>query len=633
MSPLPSFLQSTLFLLIVGLLSTRSRAESIQPFSVHPANPHCFIYRDMPIHVIASGEHYGALVDRQFDFVRYFDALARDGMNGTRVFLAYREQPGSFNIDANSLAPPVERFLCPWRRSDQPGYFDGGNRFDLTLWDDAYFARLKQLMQAAKERDIIVEANLFSAFYSDKSWATHPFNERNNINGVGGCPWNEALTRKHPRLVEFQTAYVRKLAATLREFPNVYFEICNEPYTGGVDMQWHDYITDILAAALKPRADQPAANSPRATIPTSHLISWNVANGSTAVASVHPAISLLNFHYASPPDAVAANARHGRPIGDNETGFRGTNDAPYRMEAWEFMLAGGALFNHLDYSFIPGREDGTHRMTPTTPGGGGPGLRRQFRVLRDFLAEFAPAESWPLKNVIVDGIPTSHSARAYGQPGTRYGLYFRPVGTSPSFSVRWTGFLVPDKDGEHTLYTVSNDGIRVSIDDKTLIDNWTDHATVEDTAPIAFTKGRRYALKVEYFYGGGDGTARLLWTQPGKSREPVAASALSSINGPGLHAEYFSGVQLDASQRLFVRTDATLDFSWGQDGIRSPQNSDPTFLTPVVELPAGKWKVEWLNPYDGSIVAQDTFVHLGGRKTLSASPATPDAICLIRARP
>lgn len=303
------------------------------------------------------------------------------------------------------------------------------------------------------------------------------------------------------------------------------------------------------------------------------------------------------------------------------------------MEAWEFLLAGGALFNHLDYSFIPGREDGTHPIRSGTPGGGGPALRRQFRVLRDFLAEFALAESRPLEQIIVGGVPASHSARAYGQPGIRYGLYFRPVSTPSSFSVRWTGFLIPDMDGEHILHTLSNDGIRVWIDGKTLIDNWTDHGTVEDAAPIRLTKGRRYGLKVEYFYNGGDATARLLWTRPGKTREPVRAPALASGNGPGLQGEYFSGVQLSGSQRLFARTDASVDFSWGQEGPRRPQDFHSPTLAPVVELPPGKWTVAWFNPFDGSILSEETFVHLGGRKTFPISSVAPDAVCLIRARP
>ena len=59
-------------------------------------------------------------------------------------------------------------------------------------------------------------------------------------------------------------------------------------------------------------------------------------------------------------------------IGDNETGFRGTNDAAYRIEAWDFLLAGGGLFNNLDYSFVAGHEDGTFAYPATQPGGGNP---------------------------------------------------------------------------------------------------------------------------------------------------------------------------------------------------------------------------------------------------------------------
>ena len=44
------------------------------------------------------------------------------------------------------------------------------------------------------------------------------------------------------------------------------------------------------------------------------------------------------------------------------------------------MLAGGSLFNHLDYSFSVGKEDGTD-VQPKSPGGGSPALRRQFLTL------------------------------------------------------------------------------------------------------------------------------------------------------------------------------------------------------------------------------------------------------------
>jgi len=70
-----------------------------------------------------------------------------------------------------------------------------------------------------------------------------------------------------------------------------------------------------------------------------------------------------------------------RPIGDNETGFKGTNNAAYRMEGWDFITAGGALYNNLDYSFIAGHEDGTFVYPESQPGGGSPELRKQLGFL------------------------------------------------------------------------------------------------------------------------------------------------------------------------------------------------------------------------------------------------------------
>jgi hypothetical protein len=79
---------------------------------------------------------------------------------------------------------------------------------------------------------------------------------------------------------------------------------------------------------------------------------------------------------------VADNAGLRRVISDDETGFRGTNDAPYRMEAWDFVVAGGGIFNHLDYSFAVGHEDGSFVYPASQPGGGNAGFRRQMRFLR-----------------------------------------------------------------------------------------------------------------------------------------------------------------------------------------------------------------------------------------------------------
>jgi hypothetical protein len=57
-----------------------------EPISLHPGNPHYFRFRGKPAVLITSGEHYGAVLNRAFDFGKYLDTLAADNLNLTRVF-------------------------------------------------------------------------------------------------------------------------------------------------------------------------------------------------------------------------------------------------------------------------------------------------------------------------------------------------------------------------------------------------------------------------------------------------------------------------------------------------------------------------------------------------------------------
>ena len=121
--------------LAVLLLSTSASAQR-EPICLHPDNPHYFLFRGEPTVLVTSGEHYGAVLNLDFDYARYLQTLHRDGMNNTRLFVgSYCEPDGAFRIARNTLAPAAGRFICPWARSETPGYANGGNKFDLSRWD------------------------------------------------------------------------------------------------------------------------------------------------------------------------------------------------------------------------------------------------------------------------------------------------------------------------------------------------------------------------------------------------------------------------------------------------------------------------------------------------------------------
>jgi len=395
------------FLLLLPCCSAAT-AQAPKPLALHPDNPHYLLFRGKPTVLVTSGEHYGAVLNLDFDYVRYLDELKSRGLNLTRTFSGtYREVAGSFGITENTLAPAAaDRFACPWARSSTPGAGDGGATFELGRWNEAYFARLRDFVGQAGRRGIVVELSLFCTIYDDKLWAVNPMNAANNTAGIGKVSRKEVYALKEPALTAAQEALARKVVAELKDFDNLYYEICNEPYFGGVTREWTAQIARTIAAA-------------EASLPGRHLIAQNIANGSAKIDHPVPEVSIFNFHYASPPDTVGINDGLGKVLADDETGFKGKGDFWYRREGWEFLLACGAIYSSLDYSFTCARPDGSAPIT-TSPGGGGPELRRQLAILKTFLDGFELVRMKPNPGSVK---VKQGTVRALVEEGKAYAIY------------------------------------------------------------------------------------------------------------------------------------------------------------------------------------------------------------------
>lgn len=108
--------------------------------------------------LIGSSEHYGAVVNLDYDYRIYLSALRTDGLNTTRLFTgAYIEKLGDFGMQKNTLALKAGRLVLPW------GYALGVNKFGLTKWDDACLARQRDFIAGSDWHGVIVEVTLFSS--------------------------------------------------------------------------------------------------------------------------------------------------------------------------------------------------------------------------------------------------------------------------------------------------------------------------------------------------------------------------------------------------------------------------------------------------------------------------------------
>jgi hypothetical protein len=94
------------------------------------------------------------------------------------------------------------------------------------------------------------------------------------------------------------------------------------------------------------------------------------------------------------------------------------------------------------------------------------------------------------------------------------------------FSVRWIGQVQPRFSETYTFYTLSDDGVRLWVNNQLLIDNWTDHAPTENAGFISLQAGSLYDIKMEMYENGGGATASLFWSSPSVPREVIPSTQL-----------------------------------------------------------------------------------------------------------
>lgn len=226
------------------------------PLRVHPDNGRYFtdgsgraIYLTGS-HTWANLQEIGLPGGPPFPYEEYLDFMQSYNHNLMRLWMFEQPERASWTDVWIIFAP------LPWARTGPGTAADGKPRFDLDTFNEAYFARMRERVIQAGQRGIYCAVMLFQGWSLQKTrseggdpWPMHPFNGRNNVNGVD-VPYTAVDDDKHPCLhstlnpeaLARQEAYVRKVIDTVNDLDNVLYEIINE---GGAT-RWQYHMIDLI---------------------------------------------------------------------------------------------------------------------------------------------------------------------------------------------------------------------------------------------------------------------------------------------------------------------------------------------------------------------------------------------------
>ena len=97
-----------------------------------------------------------------------------------------------------------------------------------------------------------------------------------------------------------------------------------------------------------------------------------------------------------------------------------------------------------------------------------------------------------------------------------------------SWSARWEGNLTANATETYTFHATVDDGVRLWVNNVLLIDSWQYQAATTYSGSINLVAGQQYAVRMEYFQGGGGSSAKLEWSSASNLREVIPSSQLET---------------------------------------------------------------------------------------------------------
>ena len=97
-----------------------------------------------------------------------------------------------------------------------------------------------------------------------------------------------------------------------------------------------------------------------------------------------------------------------------------------------------------------------------------------------------------------------------------------------TYSVRWSGAVVPQFSEMHTFTVTADDGVRLWVDNELIVTNWVNQDAKEVTGQIALRAGMAVPITLEYFQNTGTASVKLEWSSPSLPQQVIPQSRLNA---------------------------------------------------------------------------------------------------------
>ena len=159
------------------------------------------------------------------------------------------------------------------------------------------------------------------------------------------------------------------------------------------------------------------------------------------------------------------------------------------------------------------------------------------------------------------------------------------------FSVRWTGQISVTNDNWYTFYLTSDDGARLYVDGKLIVDDWSPAHLQRTRSGAIWLAPGSHSVQLDYYEATDTAIARLSW-----------------LPGQGLVGEYYNAYQPGvggvgggiSGDLVMTRPDVSLGYHWPVIWADPPRLPDDVEMSPKISadparpmVPGNHFSVRW----------------------------------------